>query len=152
MSVCSRAISHAGSRGAKVVIESAGGYSSTGGGSGTGSGALVVASGAGALHDTPSRGSSGDGGAGAAGSAAVSASRSAGAQSVDAPTHQMRFRIQHAIDEMQQELKDELQEDQLKIHGVLGQGAFGTVYHGAASSCMGRAPPGAPAPKQAYAV
>eukprot|EP00892_Ulva_mutabilis_P005445 jgi/Ulvmu1/3272/UM151_0020.1 len=128
----SRVISNGGSRGAKVVVESAGGYSSNGGGSGTGSGGLVVASGgAGALHDTPSRGSSGYGGDDrTATGGALSATRSTGAHSADAPTHQMRFKIQNAIDEMQQELKDELQEDQLKIHGVLGQGAFGTVYHG----------------------
>lgn len=127
-------------------MESAGGFSSNGGGSGTGSGGLVVASGAAGLQDTPSRGSSGDERVnGGATSATVSATRSAGAQSVDAPTHQMRFKIQNAIDEMQQELKDELQEDQLKIHGVLGQGAFGTVYHGVPCVCcltmLGPSPP-----------
>lgn len=38
--------------------------------------------------------------------------------------------IQLAISDMQSALQDELQEDELKIHGILGQGAFGTVYHG----------------------
>jgi hypothetical protein len=46
------------------------------------------------------------------------------------PTCEMRNKIQLAISEMQNALQDELQEDELKIHGVLGQGAFGTVYHG----------------------
>jgi hypothetical protein len=50
--------------------------------------------------------------------------------SAETPTGEMRNKIQLAISEMQNALQDELQEDELKIHGVLGQGAFGTVYHG----------------------
>lgn len=43
----------------------------------------------------------------------------------------MRSKIQNAVSEMQAQLQEELQEEDLKIHHVLGQGAFGTVYHGA---------------------
>jgi hypothetical protein len=50
------------------------------------------------------------------------------------PTCEMRIKIQQAISEMQSALQDEFQEDELKIHGVLGQGAFGTVYHGTSMS------------------
>lgn len=42
----------------------------------------------------------------------------------------MRSKIQNAVSEMQAQLQEELQEEDLKIHHVLGQGAFGTVYHG----------------------
>lgn len=51
-------------------------------------------------------------------------------QYAETPTCEMRNKIQLAISDMQSALQDELQEDELKIHGVLGQGAFGTVYHG----------------------
>lgn len=50
--------------------------------------------------------------------------------SAETPTCEIRNKIQLAISEMQNALQDELQEDELKIHGMLGQGAFGTVYHG----------------------
>lgn len=55
--------------------------------------------------------------------------------SVETPTCEMRNKIQLAVSKMQSALQDELQEDELVIHGVLGQGAFGTVYHGVVSIC-----------------
>ena len=52
-------------------------------------------------------------------------------QHLDFMMSSMRHKIQTAVADMQAELQQELQEDDLKIHHVLGQGAFGTVYHGA---------------------
>lgn len=46
----------------------------------------------------------------------------------------MRSKIQNAVSEMQAQLQEELQEEDLMIHHVLGQGAFGTVYHGVTPS------------------
>jgi hypothetical protein len=54
-------------------------------------------------------------------------------QQLDFMMSSMRSKIQTAVADMQAELQEELQEDDLKIHHVLGQGAFGTVYHGAAA-------------------
>ena len=51
-------------------------------------------------------------------------------QQLDFMMSSMRSKIQTAVADMQAELQEELQEDDLKIHHVLGQGAFGTVYHG----------------------
>ena len=43
----------------------------------------------------------------------------------------VRGRVAAAVQEMQGALQAELQEDQLKLYGVIGRGGFGTVYHGA---------------------
>ena len=40
----------------------------------------------------------------------------------ETPTCEIRNKIQLAISDMQSALQDELQEDEMKIHGVLGQG------------------------------
>jgi hypothetical protein len=45
-------------------------------------------------------------------------------------TDNLRNMIHSAVVQMQDDLKDELNEEDIIIHGVLGQGAFGTVYHG----------------------
>eukprot|EP00892_Ulva_mutabilis_P012784 jgi/Ulvmu1/9879/UM057_0034.1 len=42
----------------------------------------------------------------------------------------VRGRVAAAVQEMQGTLQAELQEDQLQLHGVIGRGGFGTVYHG----------------------
>eukprot|EP00892_Ulva_mutabilis_P012770 jgi/Ulvmu1/9866/UM057_0020.1 len=42
----------------------------------------------------------------------------------------MRGKVTAAVQEMQGALQAELHEDQLKLHGVIGRGGFGTVYHG----------------------
>eukprot|EP00892_Ulva_mutabilis_P012772 jgi/Ulvmu1/9868/UM057_0022.1 len=42
----------------------------------------------------------------------------------------VRGKVAAAVQEMQGALQAELQEDQLKLHGVIGRGGFGTVYHG----------------------
>jgi hypothetical protein len=47
--------------------------------------------------------------------------------------------VNSAIAELQLALQEELHEDQLRIHRVLGRGGFGVVYHGAS-------PPAAPPP------
>lgn len=52
-------------------------------------------------------------------------------QQLDFLMSSMRSKIQNAVSEMQAQLQEELQEEELKIYHVLGQGAFGTVYHGA---------------------
>jgi hypothetical protein len=52
-------------------------------------------------------------------------------QQLDFLMTSMRSKIQNAVSEMQAQLQEELQEEELKIYHVLGQGAFGTVYHGA---------------------
>lgn len=57
-------------------------------------------------------------------------------QQLDFLMSSMRSKIQNAVSEMQAQLQEELQEEELKIYHVLGQGAFGTVYHGALVSCM----------------
>ena len=46
----------------------------------------------------------------------------------------VRGRVAAAVQEMQGALQAELQEDQLKLYGVIGRGGFGTVYHGASLS------------------
>lgn len=51
----------------------------------------------------------------------------------------MRSKIQNAVSEMQAQLQEELQEEDLMIHHVLGQGAFGTVYHGSLPRSPGAA-------------
>lgn len=43
----------------------------------------------------------------------------------------LKHMIHSAVVKMQLDVKEELSEEDLIIHGVLGQGAFGTVYHGA---------------------
>ena len=45
----------------------------------------------------------------------------------------VRGRVAAAVQEMQGALQAELQEDELKLYGVIGRGGFGTVYHGAPS-------------------
>eukprot|EP00892_Ulva_mutabilis_P012786 jgi/Ulvmu1/9880/UM057_0035.1 len=45
-------------------------------------------------------------------------------------TSGVRGRVAAAVQEMQGALQAELQEDQLKLHRVIGRGGFGTVYHG----------------------
>jgi serine/threonine protein kinase len=58
-------------------------------------------------------------------------------QQLDFLMSSMRSKIQNAVSEMQAQLQEELQEEELKIYHVLGQGAFGTVYHGAPfHACM----------------
>eukprot|EP00892_Ulva_mutabilis_P012771 jgi/Ulvmu1/9867/UM057_0021.1 len=42
----------------------------------------------------------------------------------------VRGKVAAAVQEMQGALQAELHEDQLKLHGVIGRGGFGTVYHG----------------------
>ena len=61
---------------------------------------------------------------------------SAGARSSDMGSGigTVRERVAAAVQEMQGALQAELQEDQLKLHGMVGRGGFGTVYHGALSS------------------
>ena len=46
-------------------------------------------------------------------------------------TEDLKNMIHSAVVKMHVDLKDELHEEDITIHGVLGQGAFGTVYHGA---------------------
>lgn len=50
-------------------------------------------------------------------------------------TDNLRNMIHTAVVQMQGDLKDELNEEDITIHGVLGQGAFGTVYHGVQRAC-----------------
>ena len=57
-------------------------------------------------------------------------------QQLDFLMSSMRSKIQNAVSEMQAQLQEELQEEELKIYHVLGQGAFGTVYHGAVPSML----------------
>lgn len=61
----------------------------------------------------------------------IGSSEGAMSQQLDTMMSSMKIKIQTAVANMQAELQEELQEDDLKIHHVLGQGAFGTVYHGA---------------------
>jgi hypothetical protein len=46
-------------------------------------------------------------------------------------TEDLKNMIHAAVVKMHGDLKDELNEEDITIKGVLGQGAFGTVYHGA---------------------
>jgi hypothetical protein len=48
----------------------------------------------------------------------------------EAMTDALKQMIQSAVVKMQIDVKEELSEEDIVIHGVLGQGAFGTVYHG----------------------
>ena len=66
-------------------------------------------------------------------SRAVSAERSGSGSEVSAVSGvgAVRGRVAAAVQEMQGALQAELQEDQLKLYGVIGRGGFGTVYHGA---------------------
>jgi hypothetical protein len=53
----------------------------------------------------------------------------------EAMTDALKQMIQSAVVKMQLDVKEELSEEDIVIHGVLGQGAFGTVYRGACRGC-----------------